>query len=244
MEPTPQTTPETTTYEIEPKEFNEFFKTIPKLFNGIAKILITYIFSLVFILNALKLLAEKDIPIQTKVVFYVTALILLGVSYRINFDKFSQSDTKLVLVLLMGNIFGFLFNLIYVLFNLLYENDYLVTFGGLEKFIFSVDSSSEGTGLNMFDFVYASVGVVFLYIIVDLIIMYGLSIKDILKKDGGGIKLVIPIIAIFIICFSVFFSILFFHDFYMNGIYLITGSMLFIYGSNIFNRKSWFLKID
>ena len=139
---------------------------------------------------------------------------------------------------------GFLFNLIYVLFNLLYENDYLVTFGGLEKFIFSVDSSSEGTGLNMFDFVYVSVGILFLYIIVGLIIMYGLSIKDILKKGGGGIKLVVPIVAIFIICFSLFFSIFFFRDFYMNSMYFITGSMLFIYGSNIFNRKSWFLKIN
>jgi hypothetical protein len=244
MEPTPQTTPETESYDIEPKEFNEFFKEIPKIFNGLAKILVSYIFSLVFILDALKLLAEKDIPIQTKVVFYAIALILLGISYRINIDKFAQSETTFVLVLLVGNIFGFLFNLIYVLFNLLYENDYLVTFGGLEKFIFSVDSSREGTGLNMFDFVYVSVGILFLYIIVGLIIMYGLSIKDILKKGGGGIKLVVPIVAIFIICFSLFFSIFFFRDFYMNSIYFITGSMLFIYGSNIFNRKSWFLKIN
>jgi len=164
--------------------------------------------------------------------------LLLFVSYLIHRGEIIRRKI-IKIVILLGNIFGFLFNFIYFTVKMGSDYDYQLTFGGAEKFVFFIKKAGE---LNLIEGMYGFVGGIIFIISLSMIASYGLSLKDKFKKEGKSLKALLSVIAAIIAAFSLFLFILFYQSTFKFIIYFIAGSMLFIYGTNLFKKNSIFLK--
>lgn len=217
-----------------------FGKSIFDFFNIYARFLVSYTVALFFVFFgvAFFISARIPIPIQTRLIFLGLSLLLLLISYLIHKDQIIRRKI-LKLVILLGNVLGFLFNLIYFSVKMGSDYGYSLTFGGAENFVFFTKRSGE---LNLIEGMYGFVGGMLFIISLSMIAIYGLSLKDKFKKEGNKVKAIFSVVVAIFVALCIFLLILFFQTTFKFVIYFIVGSMLFIYGTNLYKKNSIFLK--
>lgn len=217
-----------------------FGKSIFDFFNIYARFLISYTVAIFFVFFGIAFFISAKIPIsiQTKLIFLGLSFLFLLVSYFIHRSQIIRQKT-IKMVILLGNIFGFLFNFIYFTVKIGSNYNYQLTFGGAEKFVFFTKKAGE---LNLIEGMYGFVGGMLFIISLSMIVIYGLSLKDKFEKEGSKIKSIFSVVAVVFAGFCLFLLILFYQTTFKFVIYFIVGSMLFIYGTNLFKKNSIFLK--
>lgn len=218
-----------------------FGKSLFDFFNLYARFLVSYTVAIFFLFFAFTFFVGERIQIsaQTKLIFLGLSVLLVFVSYIIHRQKISIP--KIVfLVILWGNVFGFLFNIIYVATNITRNYGYPLVFGGIEKFVFFKERAED---LTLIEEMYAFVGGIIFIMLLGIIAMQGLSMRDALHKRGNPIKALLPIIIAIAAALGLFLMIIWYQNIFQFAVYAIVGSMLFIYGRNLFSQKhSLFLK--
>lgn len=170
------------------------------------------------------------------------ALVLFCISYAIRRNETEGDINPVLLFVLLGNAFGFLFSGIYAIVNIsLSYSGSLPDFGGIEKFV--LHGGPDGVGV--IEGAYIAVGAVLFFQVMMLIFMYWLSWKDTLEKEGRKFMAALSFLGAVAsgFLFPGFLGLL--YNFVPNvALYLfysITGSMLFIYARNLFTKRSGFL---
>ena len=210
-----------------------------------AKFLVTYIGATIFFLLGATLMIEQSVPLpmQSVLIFWSVALLLLGISYVIRRGDIKLRKPVLFMVWL-GNVFGFLFNGIYVLASLGKTYGYPLTFGGLGELVLHVSTRSH---LNIIESMYGMVGGVLCLLLLGLLVAYGLSLKERFEKEGrtSVAWLGYVVVALGWFCFFALVLLLvgYYETVYTYLIYSITGSIFFIYMTNLFTKGSRFLEL-
>lgn len=227
----------------EVKKIGAFEKSFFDFLSIYAKFLVTYICGLFFLLFGFTLFVESAVTVstQSKSILLAVALISFCLSYMIHSGEIVHSRI-LSIVILMGNVFGFLFSGIYAIVKIGSEHGHVFSFGGIEKYVFYAKLG----GFNIIETMYGYVGGILVIIVMSVTVMYGLSLKDRFTKEGRKLRALLYFL-LAILCGLSFFLIIFFLGVYYQSIityliYSITGSMLFIYGTNLFKKQSRFLK--
>ncbi|MDO8529202.1 MAG: hypothetical protein Q7S18_00870 [bacterium] len=215
-------------------------KSLFYFFNLYARFLVSYTVAIFFVFLGIIFFIEATIPIpiQTKLIFLGLSFLLLAISYL--FHRGEIIHRKMIkTMILLGNVFGFLFNFIYFTVKIGSDYGYQIAFGGAEKFVSSIEKTSE---LNLIEAMYGFVGGIIFIISLGMIASYGLSLKDKFKKEGKNLKALLFVVAAIVAAFSLFLLILFYQSTFKFVVYFITGSMVFVYGTNLFKKNSIFLK--
>lgn len=222
-----------------------FGKSFFDFLNLYAKILVTYTGGLIFLLYGCSIFIERSVPLsmQSKLIFFGVALLFLFISYLIRRGGIPHYGFFQI-VIWFGNVFGFLFNIIYAVVSMGNIYGYAFSFGGIERYIFYKDHDN----FNMIENIYGFVGGMLFIITMSLISMYGLSLRDKFKKEGRKLMMLWGYFVAVMGGFS-FFLIIFplaahGQSVFMYIIKFVTGSILFIYGTNLFSNRSWFLKFE
>lgn len=221
-----------------------FGKSIFSVLNIYARFVVSYTLAFIFMIFGLAFVIGAGVPVlaQTRLIFLGSALLLLFISYLIHREKITHWK-MMKLGILLGNVFGFLFNLLYLVLTTSSSLGYQLALGGIEKFIFSELKDSE---LNLIEGMYGFVGGIIFIMSLAVIASYGLSLKDKFKKEDKSIKAWFSVILSIIAAFCLFLTLFLLIAFYPAGfkfiIYSIVGSMVFIYGINLFKKESILLK--
>ncbi len=224
---------------------NNFVGNFFQFLDLYSKIFATYICSIHFLLFGMVILLDSFLekiilaPLLSKVLFLVLGTLLFVISFIIHIDKIINNQLVKVFILL-GNAFGFLFNAIYALVAIGAYFNYPFNFFGIEKCIIFFEGSDK---INTVEIMYIFSSVVLLGISALLVIIYSLQLRDKIKKEGGGIKMILPVLVSIMVVFLGFIFVLFHASLIHFVIYSMTGSMLFIFGSNLFKKESHFLKL-
>ena len=215
-------------------------KSIPDFLNIYSRFLISYTVAIFFVFFGIVFFAGSVIYVlpQIKLIFLGLSLMLFLVSYLIHRTKITRLKA-LALLILGGNVFGFLFNLVYFIVKTGRGYGHQLTFGGIEKFIFYTKNAHEG---NMIEAMYGFIGGMIFIILLSLIVSVGLTAKDKFVKEGKHKKALLSVAVSIVAAFGLFLLILLYLTVYKSVTYFIAGSMLFIYGKNLFTKNSNFLK--
>lgn len=214
-------------------------KSLMAFFNFYARFLISYPVAVFFIIFGIIFFSDKIlVRTQTKLIFLGLAILLLIISYLIHKVEIIGWKT-IKLIILLGNIFGFLFNFIYFLVKICNDIGYYITLGGAEKFVFSINKPGA---FNLIELMYGFVGGIIFILSLSLFAIYGLDLKDKYLKEGKKIKAALSIILCICAAFIFFLLFLFFQTTFNYILYFITGSMLYIYGVNLFKKDSIYIK--
>lgn len=222
-----------------------FVKSFSDFLSVYAKMLVTYVCGLFFLLYGGAIFIERSVPIpvQSKLIFFGVALFFLFISYLIRRGEILHYKL-LQIAIWLGNVFGFLFSIIYAVVNISNAYGYALSFGGVEKYVFY----AEHDDFNMIETMYGFVGGILFIIIMSLTVMYGLSLRDKFKTEGRKLMMMwgsfVAIMSGFIFFLLVFLLVAYYQGVVIYLIYSITGSMLFIYGTNLFKNQSQFLKFQ
>jgi len=114
-----------------------FGKSLFDFFNLYARFLVSYTVAIFFVFFGIAFFIGVRIPIptQTKLIFLGLSFLLLFVSYLIHRGELIRRKI-IKIAILLGNVFGFLFNFIYFTVKMGSDYDYQLTFGGAEKICF------------------------------------------------------------------------------------------------------------
>ena len=222
-----------------------FENTVSDFLTVYAKFLVSYTCALFFLLYGAALFIEQAVPIpmQNILVFWGVALLLFGVSYVIRRDDIVHHK-PILFVVWLGNVFGLLFNGMYTLVKIGATYGYPFSFGDIEKYLLYVAKHGD---FNMIETMYAFIGGMLFILLLSLSVMYGLTLRDRFIKEGRKLMALLGgFVAIgsgFLFFVLVLLLIGYYKDVYWYLIYFITGSMLFIYTTNLFKKGSGFLKL-
>jgi hypothetical protein len=207
-----------------------------------AKILVTYMCGVYFLIFGLIITIERAVPIslQSKIIFFALAVTLFIVSFIIHFSEV-KSWKPISFVFLLGNSFGFLFSFIYFVGGIAHKYNYPFSFFEIEKYVFNVPGGKYGD-MNMMESMYGFVGGMLFMMSMIIIVGYGLSIRDKYKQGVAGILSFLPVLASIAAVLGIFLSVIYYPGVIWYITYTLTGSMLYIYGANLFKKKGIYLK--
>ncbi len=202
------------------------------------RIFVSYFLGLLFAVYGIIFFigARIDLPPQSKLIFLGFVLFFWLITYLIHRNEISHLKS-IKLIVLLGNVFGFLFNFVYSAIKIAGNYGIQLNFGGIENFVFF-----KNDGLDLIEMMFAIVGGMVWFAAIISVSIYGLMLKDRFKKEGNRIKAYFSVIAAIICIFLIFLFMIFYLETYKSFIYYITGSMFLIYGVNLFKRNLNFLK--
>jgi len=214
-----------------------FVRDYSDALNLYASVLVTYGGAVFFLICSVMLNADKG-----GFIFWGIGLLLFGISYVIRRDEAEGDINPVMLFVLLGNAFGFLFSGIYAIVKIsMSYSDFLPNFGGIEKFVLH----GGPDGISVIEGAYIAVGAILFFQSMMLIMMYWLSWKDTLEKEGRKFMAALSFLGAIAsgFLFPGFLGLL--YNFVPNVatylFYSIAGSMLFIYAANLFTKRSGFL---
>lgn len=227
----------------------DFFSALNLLARGLVK----YILSFLFLILGVALLARDKISVElpegdtfiglsfkNKIILIVFVLIVFLLSFirqKTRFAKVRKSTKDATInfqrvailfwfLLFFGNIFGLLFGAIFFLTNLAGQFKYKLNLYGFEQLGLLIHF---GEGLIF--------GFLFVFILAFLVTA-GLSARDAYQKTANKFKLVAAYVLTVFIPFAFFVFILIFPQVYLLFILFFTGSLFSIYAENLFKKTT------
>lgn len=206
--------------------------------NSYTRGIVTYVVSLLFLLFGV-IFFVTNYSLWEKLLFLGIVILVFTLSCLINTRSiFPIKEDRYWWMLLLSNVFGFLFNAVYFVTALSRDYGFRIDLGGIEKFVLE-----ESDGLNLIEMMYSFVFSLFYIALMTILISYGLSLKD--RHVQGNNKFMVAVSYVIAISsgFSIFLFVLLLtaspkvYDFF---IYITVGSMFFIYAENLFWKSSPF----
>jgi hypothetical protein len=227
---------------------------IETIINGFVqyiKIMISYLISIFFLLMGITLLFTKidTIPFTSKIYFFVVVFALVCVSWIIHKDTVQNTSIskqlngrvarRRILILLVNSV-AFLFNFIYLVVSTGTHYGQVISFGGIETFIFQIQGKD---GVNLIETAYRAIFAILYFSLFIMIIGYGLSLKDTFTKAGTSVLGVFAVIGSIICGFGLFLFVLFNQELCLSFTHFLAGSLIAVYATNLFKKNSAFLKL-
>ncbi|MDO8572869.1 MAG: hypothetical protein Q7S11_03845 [bacterium] len=220
---------------------HEWEKSRLGFLNTFTRYLVSYFVSLIFLVTGVFLFIS-NVSIQGKLLFLGFTILIFLSSYLIHrqmFNSIKEDRIKRTLfMLLLGNVFGFLFNLIY--FVVVLGNGYglHLSLGGIGDLMLR-----KSDGLNMVEGMYSLVFSFILIVLMMISISYGLSLRDRFSQEKNKLMTMVSYAVAVTAGFFTFLFVLLlvaYPKLYNLFIYLTVGSMFFIYAENLFTKKLFY----
>jgi hypothetical protein len=202
---------------------------------------------------ALVLTVDKTVLLTSRIYFLIAVFVLLCISLYIHgtyqthvplSEQLKSHKTKRKILFLLINAVAFLFNAIYLIVVTSSHHGYHIPFGGIETFILKTSTRNKNDTLNMIDGAYGLIFSILYFSLLIMIIGYGLYLKDKLTKAGNDTLGFIAVIGSILIGFGLFLFFLFNQELCFSATRFLAGSLVTLYGTNLFTKNSIFSKSE